>query len=95
MADGHVRTLSQRRQYFTTADSIARTQASIWAALTRSVCWGPIAIMGGFTIATLLTIFFVPALYAAWFRIVPVSATLANLVRQTHGNRDCCDLERG
>jgi hypothetical protein len=25
--------------------------------------------MGGLTIATLLTVFFVPALYAAWFRI--------------------------
>ena len=39
--------------------------------LTRSVFWGPmaIAVMGGLTIATLLTIFFVPALYAAWFRI--------------------------
>ncbi|MEH8015767.1 efflux RND transporter permease subunit [Rheinheimera muenzenbergensis] len=44
--------------------------------LTSSVFWGPmaIAIMGGLTVATLLTIFFVPALYAAWFRIVP-SAT--------------------
>jgi multidrug efflux pump subunit AcrB len=39
--------------------------------LTRSVFWGPmaIAIMGGLTIATLLTIFFVPALYAAVFRV--------------------------
>jgi multidrug efflux pump subunit AcrB len=39
--------------------------------LTRSVFWGPmaIAIMGGLTIATVLTIFFVPALYAAWFRV--------------------------
>ena len=39
--------------------------------LTRSVFWGPmaIAIMGGLTVATLLTIFFVPALYAAWYRI--------------------------
>ena len=37
--------------------------------LTRSVFWGPmaIAIMGGLTVATALTIFFVPALYAAWF----------------------------
>jgi hypothetical protein len=25
--------------------------------------------MGGLTVATLLTIFFVPALYAAWFRV--------------------------
>jgi len=39
--------------------------------LTRSVFWGPmaIAIMGGLTVATLLTIFFVPALYAALFRV--------------------------
>jgi multidrug efflux pump len=40
--------------------------------LTHSVFWGPmaIAIMGGLTSATVLTIFFVPALYAAWFRVV-------------------------
>ncbi len=39
--------------------------------LTRSVLWGPmaIAIMGGLIIATLLTILFVPALYASWFRV--------------------------
>ncbi|MFM5085034.1 efflux RND transporter permease subunit [Aeromonas media] len=45
--------------------------------LTRSVFWGPmaIAIMGGLTIATLLTIFFVPSLYAAWFRIAPLKET--------------------
>ena len=44
--------------------------------LTRSVFWGPmaLAIMGGLTIATVLTIFFVPALYAAWFNVRPVSA---------------------
>ena len=44
--------------------------------LTRSVFWGPmaIAIMGGLTVATLLTIFFVPALYAAWFRVERASA---------------------
>ena len=36
-----------------------------------SVFWGPmaIAIMGGLTMATVLTIFFVPALYAAWFKV--------------------------
>ena len=45
--------------------------------LTRSVFWGPmaIAIMGGLTIATLLTIFFVPALYAAWFKVRRAAAT--------------------
>jgi multidrug efflux pump len=39
--------------------------------LSRSVFWGPmaIAIMGGLAVATLLTIFVVPSLYAAWFRI--------------------------
>jgi len=39
--------------------------------LTRSIFWAPmaIAIMGGLTVATLLTIFFMPALYAAWFRV--------------------------
>jgi hypothetical protein len=28
-----------------------------------------IAIMGGLIVATVLTLFFLPALYAAWFRI--------------------------
>jgi multidrug efflux pump subunit AcrB len=56
--------------------------------LTRSVFWGPmaIAIMGGLTVATLITIFFVPALYAAVFKVrrtapspspAPVDATPA------------------
>jgi multidrug efflux pump len=45
--------------------------------LTRSVLWGPMAyaIMGGLLIATLLTVVFVPALYAAWFRIRPAAST--------------------
>jgi multidrug efflux pump subunit AcrB len=44
--------------------------------LTRSIFWGPmaIAIMGGLTVATFLTIFFLPALYAAWFRIARTTA---------------------
>ena len=47
--------------------------------LTRSVFWGPmaIAIMGGLTVATVLTIFFVPALYAAWFRVKRANAPAA------------------
>ena len=28
-----------------------------------------VAIMGGLTVATLLTLIFLPALYAAWFRV--------------------------
>ncbi|HNI73323.1 MAG TPA: efflux RND transporter permease subunit, partial [Accumulibacter sp.] len=41
--------------------------------LTRSVFWGPmaVAIMGGLIVATLLTLLFLPALYAAWYRITP------------------------
>jgi len=39
--------------------------------LTRSVFFGPmaVAIMGGLTVATLLTVLFLPALYAAWFGV--------------------------
>jgi multidrug efflux pump len=39
--------------------------------LSRSNFWGPmaIAIMGGLLVATALTLLFLPALYAAWFRI--------------------------
>jgi len=41
--------------------------------LTRSVFWGPmaVAIMGGLIVATLLTLLFLPALYAAWYRVRP------------------------
>jgi multidrug efflux pump len=39
--------------------------------LTRSNFWGPmaVAIMGGLLVATVLTLLFLPALYAAWFRV--------------------------
>jgi multidrug efflux pump len=39
--------------------------------LTQSAFFGPmaVAIMGGLTVATLLTLLFVPAMYAAWFRV--------------------------
>jgi multidrug efflux pump subunit AcrB len=39
--------------------------------LAGSVFWGPMAIsiMGGLVVATALTLVFVPALYAAWFRV--------------------------
>ncbi|MCX7347299.1 MAG: efflux RND transporter permease subunit, partial [Alphaproteobacteria bacterium] len=48
--------------------------------LARSVFWGPMAlsIMGGLIVATVLTLFFLPALYAAWFRVrrnVPAPAS--------------------
>jgi multidrug efflux pump len=50
--------------------------------LTRSAFYGPmaVAIMGGLVVATLLTLIFLPALYAAWFR-VPVQKALDSDVR--------------
>jgi multidrug efflux pump len=43
--------------------------------LTRSDFFGPMAVamMGGLVIATVLTLIFLPALYAAWFRVRPAS----------------------
>jgi multidrug efflux pump len=40
------------------------------APLSRSAFWGPMAltIMGGLFVATFLTVLFLPALYATWFR---------------------------
>jgi multidrug efflux pump len=47
--------------------------------LTHSNFWGPmaVAIMGGLLVATVLTLLFLPALYAAWFRVKrpPVPST--------------------
>ena len=39
--------------------------------LTGSIFWGPmaIAIMGGLVVATMLTLVFLPALYAIWFKV--------------------------
>jgi multidrug efflux pump len=39
--------------------------------LSRQIFWGPmaVAIMGGLIIATVLTLLFLPALYAAWYRV--------------------------
>ena len=40
--------------------------------LSRSVFWGPmaVAIMGGLIVATVLTLLALPAMYAAWFRVM-------------------------
>ncbi|MGM3388525.1 efflux RND transporter permease subunit [Stutzerimonas stutzeri] len=45
--------------------------------LSRSVFFGPmaVAIMGGLIVATALTLLFLPALYAAWFRVKPNAST--------------------
>ena len=46
-----------------------------------TVFWGPMAfaVMGGFAVATALTLIFLPALYFAWFRIeAPEACSSAN-----------------
>ena len=50
--------------------------------LTRSDFFGPMAVamMGGLVVATALTLIFLPALYAAWFRVQP-----ATQARAAHG----------
>ncbi|MGB0134345.1 efflux RND transporter permease subunit, partial [Dokdonella sp.] len=52
--------------------------------LSRSAFFGPmaVAIMGGLTVATALTLLFLPALYAAWFRIRRAPATDSGLASQ-------------
>jgi multidrug efflux pump len=42
--------------------------------MSRSLFFGPmaVAIMGGLIVATALTLLFLPALYAAWFRVKEV-----------------------
>jgi multidrug efflux pump subunit AcrB len=45
--------------------------------IAPTVFWGPMAyaVMGGLVVATLLTLVFLPALYVAWYRIVPSEET--------------------
>ncbi len=55
--------------------------------IAPTVFWGPMAyvIMGGLAVATLLTLFFLPALYVAWFRIRPPhEAQRAEPAREPH-----------
>ncbi|RAZ03585.1 AcrB/AcrD/AcrF family protein [Acinetobacter sp. SM1B] len=46
--------------------------------LSRSIFFGPmaVAIMGGLIVATLLTLFFLPALYAQWFKVKKTSQSV-------------------
>ncbi len=45
--------------------------------LSRQIFWGPmaVAIMGGLIVATVLTLLFLPALYAAWYRVKEPAGT--------------------
>src|SRR3546814_11364334 len=49
----------------------AMTAVLAMIPLSRSVFFGPmaVAIMGGLIVATVLTLLFLPALYAAWFMV--------------------------
>ena len=56
--------------------------------LSRNDFFGPqaIAIMGGLTVATVLTVFFLPALYAAWFKVQRIQPTLNKTSLKTGGS---------
>jgi multidrug efflux pump len=57
--------------------------------LTRSDFFGPMAVamMGGLVIATALTLIFLPALYAAWFRVRPESPRSSPLTERRSAGR--------
>jgi len=48
--------------------------------IATEVFWGPMAVamMGGLFVATILTLIFLPALYASWYRVPRPAADLAN-----------------
>jgi multidrug efflux pump subunit AcrB len=47
--------------------------------IAGEVFWGPMAyaMMGGLLVATVLTLFFLPALYAMWYRVPADSRSTA------------------
>lgn len=55
------------------ADHLLTALAAVLAMipLSRSVFYRPmaVAVMGGLIVATVLTLLFLPAVYAAWFRV--------------------------
>ena len=72
--------------------------------IARQIFWGPMAyaMIGGILVATLLTLFFLPALYVAWYRVKAPSrdevatgrAADASKV-STHPDRDLGGLNKG
>jgi multidrug efflux pump len=65
--------------------------------LTRSVFWGPmaIAIMGGLSIATFLTLINLPALYVLFFNVKPPKNTADNTVNRDAPQGNSMDLPLG
>jgi Cu/Ag efflux pump CusA len=51
--------------------------------LTHSVFWGSMAyvLIGGTAVGTVLTLAFLPALYAIWFRVRHVDVTRATMIK--------------
>ncbi len=58
--------------------------------LSRSAFYGPmaVAIMGGLVVATLLTLLFLPALYAAWFRVPRAEEPRAFTTKSTKDTKE-------
>jgi multidrug efflux pump len=54
--------------------------------LSRNDFFGPqaITIMGGLIVATVLTVFFLPALYAAWFKVERIVGQIPEPSRESH-----------
>lgn len=55
--------------------------------LTHSVFWGSMAytLIGGTAVGTVLILLFLPALYAAWFRISPTPVDRRHVAQSSHG----------
>jgi multidrug efflux pump len=62
--------------------------------LSGNVFWGPmaVAIMGGLTVATFLTLLFLPALYAAWFHIRPLPSAVFSAEAPDTTERGRCSI---
>ena len=61
--------------------------------IAPTVFWGPMAfaIIGGLTVATVLTLIFLPALYVAWFRVSePAPAAVLRRSEQAHQIISAC-----
>ena len=75
-----------RSRFFLLAASLAAMLAFI--PLTHSVFWGTLAytLIGGTFAGTILTLVFLPALYAIWFKIEPMTMGLkpAPAIRTAH-----------
>jgi multidrug efflux pump len=74
IAAGHSRHRAVVDATIRRARPVALTAAAAVLAmipLSRNIFWGPMAItiMGGLVVATVLTLLFLPALYALWFRV--------------------------